>query len=92
MSLDVFKAVIRGYSDHLFDLQIMAVYQGYWSGYYTRSKKPKNLDNVLKKLFKAKTKKTQKKPQNNSPQHDIDDEIETFLQRERLRLSKLNNK
>lgn len=86
MSLDVFKAVIKGYSDHIFDLQLLAVHQGYWSGYYNRSKKPKNLETILKKMFKAKEKGegksyTQKKVE------DVD--VESFLAMERLRLSQM---
>lgn len=84
MSLDVFKAVIRGYSDHLFDLQILSVYQGYWAGYYTRTKKPKNLEVILKKLLKARSNNGQKKSQKKATEVDVD----TFLMREQMRLSK----
>lgn len=84
MSLDVFKAVIKGYSDHIFDLQLVAVHQGYWSGYYSRSKKPKNLETILKKLFKAKE-KGENKPYKQKKVEDVD--VEGFLAMERLRLS-----
>ena len=86
MSLDVFKAVVRGYSDHMFDLQIVAVHQGYWAGYYSRARKPKGLDTVLKKLLKVKSKDISKKSQSKVTEVDV----ETFLQREQMRLSKLN--
>ena len=86
MSLDVFRAVVRGYNDHIFDLQLLAVQQGYWSGYYNRAKKPKSLEAVLKKMFKTKSKDTQKKSQSEITEEDI----ETFLQREQLRLSRIN--
>lgn len=86
MSLDILKAVIKGYSDHIFDLQLVAVHQGYWSGYYNRSKKPKNLDIVLKKLFKAK----QKNENSYYKQKKVDDvDVESFLAKERLRLSQM---
>lgn len=86
MSLDVLKAVVKGYSDHIFDLQLVAVHQGYWSGYYSRSKKPKNLDTVLKKLFKAK----EKGDNRHSKQKKVEDvDVESFLAKERLRLSQM---
>lgn len=85
MSLDVFKAVVRGYSDHIFDLQIVSVHQGYWAGYYSRVKKPKSIDTVLKKLLKVKSKDNQKKSQKKVTEVDV----ETFLQREQMRLSKI---
>ena len=86
MSLDVFRAVIKGYSDHIFDLQLVAVHQGYWSGYYNRSKKPKGLDTILKKLFKAKTKGDNK---HNTQKKVEDVDVEKFLAMERLRLSQM---
>lgn len=86
MSLDVFKAVIEGYSDHIFDLQLVAVHQGYWSGYYNRAKKPKNLESILKKLFKARE-KNENKPYRQKKVEDVD--VEGFLAMERLRLSKM---
>lgn len=86
MSLDMFKAVIQGYSDHMFDLQLLAVHQGYWSGYYGRTKKPKNLASILKKMFKAKE-KSEDVPHKQKKAEDVD--VEKFLERERLRLSKM---
>lgn len=86
MSLDVLKAVIQGYSDHMFDLQLIAVHQGYWSGYYNRSKKPKNLETILKKLFKNKEKKCDG-PHKQKRVEDVD--VESFLAKERLRLSQM---
>ena len=82
MSLDMFRAVIQGYSDHIFDLQLVAVHQGYWSGYYNRAKKPKNLETILKKLFKAKEKDNKHKKA-----EDVD--VDTFLAREQMRLSQM---
>lgn len=86
MSLDVFKAVVNGYSDHIFDLQLLAVHQGYWSGYYGRSKKPKNLETILKKLFKARE-KVDDRPRKQKKVEDVD--VERFLALESLRLSKM---
>lgn len=86
MSLDVFRAVIQGYSDHIFDLQLVAVHQGYWSGYYNRMKKPKNLEAILKKMFKAKEKGDDKSYKQKKVE-DVD--VEGFLAKERLRLSQM---
>ena len=70
----------------MFDLQLVAVHQGYWSGYYNRSKKPKNLESILKKLFKAKEKGENKQ----SKQKNLDDvDVDSFLAMERLRLSQM---
>lgn len=86
MSLDMLKAVIKGYSDHIFDLQLVAVHQGYWSGYYSRAKKPKNLETILKKLFKAK----EKGEDSRHKQKKVEDvDVESFLAKERLRLSQM---
>lgn len=88
MSLDMFKAVVKGYSDHMFDLQLIAVHQGYWAGYYNRAKKPKSLETILKKMFKAREKDENKN--NNHVQKKVEDvDVEGFLARERLRLSKM---
>ena len=86
MSLDMFRAVIQGYSDHIFDLQLIAVHQGYWSGYYSRAKKPKGLESILKKMFKAKEKR-EDKPYKQKKVDDVD--VEKFLAMERLRLSQM---
>lgn len=86
MSLDVFKAVVKGYADHIFDLQLVAVHQGYWSGYYNRAKKPKNLGTILKKLLKSKE-KSEDTPHQQKRVEDVD--VETFLAREQLRLSQM---
>lgn len=86
MSLDVLKAVIQGYTDHIFDLQIMSVHQGYWAGYYSRAKKPKNPESVVKKMLKAKGKDDNKRSKQKKAE-DVD--VESFLARERLRLSQM---
>ena len=88
MSLDTFRAVIHGYSDHLFDLQMLAVHQGYWAGYYGRAKKPKNVGYVLKKLLKSKEKNDNKSKQG-AQQKAEDVDVEAFLALEQRRLSLL---
>jgi hypothetical protein len=79
------KSVIQGYSDHIFDLQLIAVHQGYWSGYYNRAKKPKSLESVIKKMFKAKEKENTPRKKEKSNTVDVD----SFLAMERLRLSQM---
>ena len=86
MSMDVFRAVVNGYSDHIFDLQLVAVHQGYWAGYFNRAKKPKSLEFILKKLFKAKEKNADK---SNVQKRVEDVDVEAFLAKERLRLSQM---
>lgn len=86
MSVDVLRAYIGGYTDHIFDLQLVAVHQGYWSGYYNRAKKPKGVETVLKKLFKARDKQAGKTPER-TRMEDVD--VESFLAKEQLRLSQM---
>jgi hypothetical protein len=82
----MFKAVVQGYSDHIFDLQLVAVHQGYWSGYYSRSKKPKSLESILKKMLQGKE-KGQGKISRQKKAEEVD--VETFLAREQQRLSQM---
>lgn len=89
MNLVTLMAFIEGYQEHLFDLKCIAVYQGYWAGYYSKAKKPMQLSAVLNRLLsehrKASKKKKGKKP---SPLTDVD--VDAFLERERNFKSKLN--
>ena len=86
MSLDIFRAVIQGYSDRVFDLQILAVHQGYWAGYYSRAKKPKSLETVLNKMSREKDKRD-RKASGQPTTEEVD--VATFLERERKRLSQI---
>ena len=54
MSLDMFKACSKGYTDYLFDLQLLSVQQGYWAGYYTKARKPKSLKSIIEKMVRDK--------------------------------------
>lgn len=86
MSLDMFRAVIQGYSDRVFDLQILAVQQGYWAGYYSRAKKPKSLESILNKMHRANEKHRNK----SQVAQDISEvDVATFIAREQKRLSKI---
>lgn len=88
MSLNQFRAVIRGYEDHLFDLECLAVHAGYWAGYYGNTKRPKSLKSVLESLYKnhLQSKKKQVSTKVEKPEVDIDQ----FLRRE-ARFNKLKN-
>lgn len=77
MSLPVFRSCVAGYSDRLFDLQLLAVHGGFWSGYYSNSKKPKPLGTILKKLLKERNPKSQ-----HSAHADTVD-VEAFLAQEK---------
>lgn len=74
MSLDTFNACIEGYQDRLFDNQLLAVHSGFWSGYYTNSKRPKQLSTILDSLLRAKNKKFKK--------HSDEVDVDEFLRRE----------
>lgn len=73
MSLDVFNACIKGYSNRLFDLQIISVQTGYWAGYFTRAKKPKSLKSILNSMVKAKSKEDKSSDKSiKAPEVDVD--------------------
>lgn len=74
MSLDTLNACIEGYQDKLFDNQLLAVHSGFWSGYYTNSKRPKQLSTILDSLLRAKNKKFKK--------HSDEVDVDEFLRRE----------
>jgi hypothetical protein len=77
MSLDVFKACAQGYSDRLFDLQVLGVQEGYWAGYYGRAKKPKSFSSIVKTLMKSRQKKADM-----PRQHQADVDVDVFKQME----------
>lgn len=52
MSLDMLKACIQGYSDHLFDLETVGIKAGFWAGYYSKAKRPRSYVRVIKDLIK----------------------------------------
>lgn len=84
----MFRAVIDGYTDHMFDLQVLSVHQGYWAGYYGRAKKPKSIKSILDKMFRARE-KSSKKSKSNEQQKAPDVDVEAFLAMEQKRLSKM---
>lgn len=78
MPLEVLNAYLDGYSDHLFNLQLLSIQQGYWAGYFTRAKRAKPLKKIIDELVKGRTKKAPKKLENKP---DVD--VEAFLKAER---------
>lgn len=77
MTIDTFEAVKEGYMDHLFDMQMLCIQNGYWSGYYHNSKHPKPPNKVMEALARGKeTKKSR---------HVDDVNVEHFLELERRR-------
>lgn len=78
MSLEVLNAYLKGYSDHLFNLQLLSIQQGYWAGYFTRAKRAKPLKKIIDELVRGRTKKVPKKLEDKP---DVD--VEAFLKAER---------
>ena len=82
MTLSQFRAVIRGYEDHLFDLECLTVHAGHWAGYYYNSKRPKSLSVIIKdlcsKYAQSKSKSVNKSAVVEKPDVDVDE----FLRRE----------
>lgn len=52
LSLPVYQAVVDGYSARLTDLKVCAVLSGYYSGYYNRAKRPKDVSKIIDSLLK----------------------------------------
>ena len=79
MSMETFQACLKGYTDRMFDQQVIGLQNGYWAGYYSNPnvKKPKPLKTMLKILMRGKEKVTQK--QAHVPNVDVD----AFLQAEK---------
>ena len=85
MSLDMFQAYVTGYSDRLFDQQVLAVQAGYWAGYYSKAKHPKNIKTILTSMLQQRQRSEKRV---NTPAPDVD--VEAFLameQRFKERLS-----
>lgn len=78
MSIDVFNAYVKGYGDHLFDQQVLAVQMGYWAGYYSKAKHPKNIKTILQNMLR---KRQNAEKRIKSPALEVD--VETYLETER---------
>ena len=89
MSLDVFQAYIQGYSDRLFDQQIMSVQSGYWAAYFTNSKHPKPVKTIISEMS-IKKDKVDKSHSKNVVKPEVD--VEAFLETEAKFLKQLQAK
>jgi hypothetical protein len=81
-TLDVLKAMIQGYSDHIFDLQLVCTQAGYWAGYYSRAKKPKSIKQIVSTMLRGKEAEERKHSKSkNAVKPEVD--VEAFLEMER---------
>lgn len=87
MNIPMLKAFVEGYQERLFDMECLAVQQGYWAGYY-QSKKPKSVKVVLEKMDRD-HKKIIKKAKN-IPKPEVD--VDRFLKLEERRKAFLARK
>lgn len=83
------KTYIQGYSDRLFDQQILSVQTGYWAAYYSNAKHPKPLKILIAEMTHNKNKTEQKKSKNvTKPEVDVN----AFLEQEERFLKRLQSK
>lgn len=91
MNIPMLQAYIDGYQEHLFDMQCLAVHQGYWAGYY-QSKKPKSASTILEKMVRDHNRalKREKSKGKSIPKPEVD--VDKFLQLETKRAEFLARK
>lgn len=82
MNVDTLNACVEGYSERLFDQQLLSVHIGFWTGYFNNSKHPKSLNNILTSLIKKKDKSNQ--------QHADSIDVEEYLRKEQTFKKRLN--
>lgn len=80
MSLDVFTAYTRGYSDRLLDQQILAMQTGHWAAYFVGSKHPKSPKELAEKMCNERKKMDAKFKNPTAPRPEVD--VEGFLKME----------
>ena len=85
MSLDTFRACSRGYSARMLDMQILGVQQGYWAGYYSRTKKPKSVKSIVDKMVRERGRQDR-----STKQEKPDVDVEAFLKMEEQFNKRLN--
>lgn len=78
MSLDVFQAYVKGYSDRLLDQQILALQSGYWSAYYAGAKHPKPVHRISEDMIKRH--RSQDAVKASKPRPDVD--VDAYLEME----------
>ena len=77
MNLEVLGAVVQGYSDRIQDQELLSIQSGYWSGYWSNSKHPKTLGQIIDMATRKRDTVNSKK------EHAEDVDVEAFLERER---------
>ena len=75
--MDMFKAAVDGFSDRLFEYQVLAVHVGFWSGYYSNASHPRSLDSVVTSM------RNKHKANGQGQVHSEDVDVEAFLAMER---------
>ncbi len=79
MSMEMLKACVDGYSNRLLDMQLLSLQSGYWSGYYSRAKKPKTLKLIAETLMRK-----MGTSNNSKPKHAAEVDVDAFLEQERI--------
>lgn len=77
MNYDSFQACLQGYQERMYDQQCISLMQAYYTGYYTRAKKPKSISSLIQKLDFERLKSSKTK----GTAEEVD--VEGFLERER---------
>lgn len=88
MNIPMLQAYVDGYQNYMFDMQCLAVHQGYWAGYY-QSKKPKSVSKVLQKM-EIERNKLKKINGSKVPKPEVD--VNRYLGLEEKRMKYLANK
>ncbi len=70
MPLEVYKACAEGYSDRVFDQQILSVITGFWAGHYQRAKRPTPPKSVIAKMIRSRE---------TSSEHSEEVDVDKFL-------------
>ena len=89
MSLDVFRACVKGYADSLFDKQVLTVQAGYWAAYFANSKHPKSVSNIITDMSR---KHQQKQLSNNKNVNKPEVDVEAYLATEEQFFRRLQSK
>lgn len=83
LNLQQVNAVIRGYNERQFDFEKLAVSIGYWTGYY-QSKKPQSPADIIRKMWRSRSKVDSSATGTAKKDLDVDVAIEEFMRREQL--------
>ena len=81
LNLGQVQAVIHGYSDRIIDRQVLAVWSGYYSAYFSNAKHPKKPTEIIKRILNEYSKGDSSRG-NTTKEVDMDAELELFAQRD----------